>query len=77
LGKSTRSDKEDKELEQMLSSFLAEGSPSGPRRQGFADAATGAPLTAPGRSQQLSAMKEERKEKRNVLDTDRLSHGRR
>jgi hypothetical protein len=42
----------------LLPSFLAEGWQSGPRRQGFAGAAANAPLTAPGRSEHLSAKKE-------------------
>jgi hypothetical protein len=39
-------------------SFRAEWWQSGPRRQGFADAAKNAPLTAPGRSANPSARKE-------------------
>jgi hypothetical protein len=69
-------------------SLLAEGWPSGPRRQGFAVAAQNAPLTAPGRSANGSARREGecyegqlQQQKHPVvkvlLDIDRNSHGRR
>lgn len=61
-------------VQPRATSFLAKSSQSGPRRQGFADAAKNAPLTAPGRSEYRSAKKEER---RGKLYLTWPSHGRR